>query len=403
VNAWFVIERGTPGWSRLRKDGYKRVVPHGGLLWKLLMLNCDQLISSHADLPVSRPSAITRLAPPTWRFTFLQHGVIKDDLARWLNPKDVDIFVVSTHGEYHSIVDDGTGYRYTTREVQLTGLPRFDKVLEAGKKYPPDRRDVILIAPTWRMWLVSKAGDQRWGIDTEQFRRSDFAQNWNAVLRSEKLQAVAERCGLELGVLMHPNLQSVAPALDLPPSASTFGFEDSDVRELFARARVVVTDYSSMAFNAAYIERPIVYFQFDRDRMFGGGHVGRGGYFDYERDGYGPVTFSADDAVAAVVDAIEFGAQPRPEYLQRINDAFPVRDGNCCERVYQAIRQSSRKVARPAAVTNDVADGQDLVDVMLAEEVAVDETIAAAGDVDVPGGDPAIPGEPVQGDRSGAQ
>jgi glycosyltransferase involved in cell wall biosynthesis len=408
VNAWFVIETGTPGHKRLRRDGYyRRVVPHGSLRWKLVMINCTQYISSHADIAVSRPPAITALVEPSWRFTFLQHGVIKDDLARWLNPKDVDIFVASTKAEYHSIADDDTSYRYTSREVQLTGLPRFDRVLAAGKKFPPARRDLILIAPTWRNWLVSlvEPGTQRWGIDVDRFRKSDFAQNWLGVLVSDELAALAKNTGTKIGLLMHPNLQSVAPALNLPSYIETFGFENTDVRETFARARVLVTDYSSMAFNAAYIERPIVYFQFDRERMLTGGHIGRRGYFDYERDGFGPVTFTPDDALKAIADVLEYGAAPRPQYLERIEDAFPMRDGRCCERVVTAIKASSRDVwtlAAPAstdpAAAAEVALDPTSDDALIAQAVAVDEAIARAGDAErpEPGADPAADGAPVQ-------
>ncbi|MEO9137935.1 MAG: glycosyltransferase [Jatrophihabitans sp.] len=345
VNAWFVIEKGTPDYARLRADGYKRIVAHGSLQWKLLMLNCTHLISSHADAAIMRPREIVSLAPSTWRFTFLQHGVIKDDLSSWLNPKDLDLFVVSTQDEYRSVVEDDTSYRYTGRETILTGLPRFDQVRAVGEKFPPDRRDLILIAPTWRTWLVSgvSAGSQHRHGDVDRFLESEFAKNWLALLTDARLAEAAVRHGLTVGVLMHPNLQMYTPHLGLPAGIKLFDFS-GDVRELFARSRVVVTDYSSMAFNAAYIERPVAYFQFDRDRMFGGGHVGRQGYFRYERNGFGPVVDTPDAAIDAAIDAIEFGPQPRPEYLKRVMDAFPLRDGKCSERVFEAIRDSTNRV-----------------------------------------------------------
>ena len=62
INAWFVIQSGTPDWERLREAGYKRIVTHGSTLWKLLMLNARHLISSHADVPVIAPPEIVRLA-----------------------------------------------------------------------------------------------------------------------------------------------------------------------------------------------------------------------------------------------------------------------------------------------------------------------------------------------------
>jgi CDP-glycerol glycerophosphotransferase (TagB/SpsB family) len=122
----------------------------------------------------------------------------------------------------------------------------------------------------------------------------------------------------------------------------------------------VITDYSSMAFNAAYIDRPVVYFQFDRTRFLDGGHIGRHGYFDYHRDGFGPVALDVDAAVAAITETIEFGASPRPLYQARIDETFPMRDGQCSKRVVAAIRASTKAAppirvatAKPAAPQAD--------------------------------------------------
>jgi CDP-glycerol:poly(glycerophosphate) glycerophosphotransferase len=349
INAWFVIERGTPDFRRLRRDGFLRVVPHGSFAWKLLMLNAAHLISSHADDAVVRPRAIRDLVEPQWRLTFLQHGIIKDDLSTWLDRKNIDVFVTSTRAELSSIVGDGTTYRYTTKEVKLTGLPRFDRVLAEGKRFPPKKRDLILIAPTWRQWLSTSEPvvTGRHTVDPEDFRTSQFAQEWTQVINSPELAELAERSGLKVALLMHPNWQDAA-RFDTMPHVQELTFEGQNVQEVFARARVLVTDYSSMFFNAAYIDRPIVYFQFDRDLINAGWHTGRGGYFDYERDGFGPVTLTVEEAVAAITKTVESGAEPDPVYLERIRAAFPKRDGRCCERVADAIVESTRQIGPPA-------------------------------------------------------
>ncbi|MFP5283840.1 MAG: CDP-glycerol:glycerophosphate glycerophosphotransferase, partial [Actinomycetes bacterium] len=267
INAWFVLEAGTPDWERLKAAGYRRLVAHGSLTWKLLMLNCQHLISSHADVPVMSPPAITRLARPSWRFTFLQHGVIKDNLSAWLNPKEIDLFVVSSQPEYASIAGDDTGYRYTSREVKLTGLPRFDRLRQIGLRVPEEDRDLILVTPTWRQWLLPplQAGSQRRRVHPD-FPDSDFARQWLAFLTSDELRALAEEQGLTVGFLPHPNLQAALGSMELPTHVRSFSFAGVDVQRLFARAAVLVTDYSSIAFNAAYIDRPVVYFQFDAER-----------------------------------------------------------------------------------------------------------------------------------------
>lgn len=345
INAWFVLESGTPDWERLRRDGHRRLVSHGSLRWKLLMANCTNLISSHADVPVMRPPAIMRFMGRPWRFTFLQHGVIKDDLSNWLNRKAIDLFVTSTPGELQSIAGDHTRYVFTTKETKLTGLPRFDRLRELGLRFGPEERDLLLVAPTWRDWLVPTLGigTQRRSVDVAGFLDSDYAGNWLAFLRSPQVAEAAALQGLTIGFLPHPNLQSVLGRLDLPPYVQPLTFAGNDVQEYFARAALLVTDYSSMAFNTAYIDRPTVYFQFDADRVAGGEHVGRQGYFDYGRNGFGPVTHTVQEAVGAVVDAIKHGPSPTPEYAARIEATFPLRDGRCCERVIAEIEAMGRR------------------------------------------------------------
>jgi GT2 family glycosyltransferase len=347
TNAWFVIEAGTPDDRRLRKSVHRRVVAHGSLRWKLLMLNCQHLISTHIDREIIAPAEITRLRAPRWRYTFLQHGVIKDDLSRWMNIKDPDVFITSTTAEYESIVADGSPYKFTTREVKLTGLPRFDRLRAQSELHPPERRDLLLIAPTWRSWFMrpGSTGVHRRNADLERFTSSEFYQEWFGLIGSDRLRQLAEEHGLTIGLLLHPNLQSIAAELDVPPYVQLLTFEGQDVQAIFARARVFVTDYSSMAFNAAYIERPLVYFQFDADRFFGGGHAGVTGYFDFERDGYGPVAMTIDAATRDIADALTHGPQPQPRYRGRIEQAFPDRDGRCCERVADVIRDSTARAS----------------------------------------------------------
>ncbi len=127
------------------------------------------------------------------------------------------------------------------------------------------------------------------------------------------------------------------------------------MQEYFARARVFVTDFSSVAFNEAYLERPVVYFQFDEATVLGGGHVGRAGYFDYRRDGFGPVTVDAPEAVAAAVSALDHGPDPMEPYRTRIEATFPDRDGQCSERVVQAVRRTMRNRSQDPPVPTPVA------------------------------------------------
>jgi hypothetical protein len=77
--------------------------------------------------------------------------------------------------------------------------------------------------------------------------------------------------------------------------------------------------------------------------VMAGGHVGRAGYFEYSRDGFGPVVEDVEAAVAAVVDIAENGYAARPVFQERIEATFPMRDGGCCARVTAAIEALDRR------------------------------------------------------------
>jgi hypothetical protein len=344
INAWFVLERGTPDWDRLAATGERRLVAHGSWTWKMLMLNCAWLLSSHIDVPIARPPQLLRiLAQPTWRLGFIQHGVTKDDLSRWLNHRELELFTVSTEPELAAVVGDGTAYRWTAKETRLTGLPRFDRLLAKGRAMPREDRNLVIVAPTWRQWLTLPlaSGSQRRQLDAD-FWESDYIRNWTAVLRSEAIASALAKRGWRLGFMPHPNLQGMLGELDLPAHVEPLSFAGVDVQDLYARCALLVTDYSSVAFNTAYIDRPVVYFQFDRDLMLGGVHVGRQGYFDYVRDGFGPVTEDVAATERAIVASIRHGARPAAEYLARIAATFPVRDGGACARVVATVEELSR-------------------------------------------------------------
>jgi hypothetical protein len=346
INAWFVIERGTPDWRRMRREFGRRVVAHGSLQWKLLMLNCRHLLSAQIDWSHVKPPAILKIRDPAWRFTYLGHGVMQRDLSSWLNQKRIDLLLSCTPGEHAALVDDHTPFILTSKEVRLTGMPRWDRLLEVSQSWPEERRDLVVIAPTWRVALapVVARGSHRRTVAPE-FLESEYARNWLGVLTSDSLRQACEREGLQVAFLPHPNMSGVLDLLGLPPTIRTFTFAKDDVQEVFSRSAAFITDYSSMAFDVAYIHRPLVYFQFDLESLNSGDHFGKAGYFDYERDGFGPVVHTVDEAVAALCATIARGRATAPTYQERMDAAFFLRDGNCRERAVAEIRASTRAVA----------------------------------------------------------
>jgi len=340
INAWFVLNRRSPDWPRLKADGF-RLIRHGSAAQALALTQCRELISSQIDHYIVSPLAVIWLRRRPWRFTWLQHGVIQSDLSRWLNTKTASTVVTTTKAEYESIAGDDTPYAWGRREVVHTGQPRHDALFAKARSTPAAARTWLVVMPTWRRDLLSEganAGNGR--AATADFWESDYARNWLGLLQAPAVAAAAQRHGLQIVAMPHPNMTPHLTPDRLPPHVRLADYSHHDVQDVLARASHLVTDYSSNAFEAAMIDRPVLYFQFDRDHFLDGRHIGRQGYFDYARDGFGPVTTSLEDAIAALVALLETGIEPREPYASRIRTTFTLPDTGACARVLTQIERA---------------------------------------------------------------
>jgi CDP-glycerol glycerophosphotransferase (TagB/SpsB family) len=192
--------------------------------------------------------------------------------------------------------------------------------------------------PTWRDSLTGPAlGPGNARSASPAFVGSEFARRWKSILHSPRLLALATRHEREIVFVPHPNLEHEVDWFGLPAEISVRRFSDSQpIQEVFQKCALLVTDYSSKAFDVAYLGKPVVYYQFDPDVFFGGGHLARPGYFNYERDGFGPVVGEEGELLDAIESHLN-GVPPDPVFNERAAKTFVFRDGRCCERVFEAI------------------------------------------------------------------
>lgn len=330
--AFFVLRPQSPDWDRLKAEGFK-LLPFGDRDHIAALCNAEILASSHADhfilWPVSK-SWIQDLV--NCRYAFLQHGVTKDDLSSWLNAKPIELFVTASVEEQESIAAHASNYVFSERETKLTGFPRHDALLER-----PRSEDTILIMPTWRRYLVGEVvgtGMKRDPLD--DFLQSGYAKAWKAFLTSDRLRRLADQHGKAIIFCPHPNMAMYLSAWGLPSYIRCRDpRQPPSLQQTFAETALLVTDYSSVAFECAYIDKPIVYYQFDRNEFFAGDHVYSRGYFDYGKHGFGPLTQTLDPTLDAVEKALQGNAGD--EFSRRREKFFAFRDGRCCARVYREI------------------------------------------------------------------
>ena len=350
LNAFFILQRDCSHWARLEREG-ARLIPFGDVEHALALLNADHLISSHAAHYVLEHLPRRHFGDQLkYRFTYLRHGVSKD-INGWLNETEIDCLIASAEPEYQAIVADGSEYRFCAREVALTGLARHDVLLEHSKA-KDDR--VVVIMPTWRRSLTGNAlgaGNRR--SVSADFYESKFATRWKALLHSPRLQTIARDSSHSVVFILHENIEQYRDYFDAPRYVEVRSFGDGGtIQPLFANLSVFVTDYSSKAFDVALLERPVLYYQFDRELFFAGGHTSRPGYFDYGRDGFGPIHEHQDSLLEDLDRIINARGTPEAVYRERAAKFFPFRDGRNRERILDAILAAAR-----TKTTNTAPDG----------------------------------------------
>lgn len=332
ARAFFILDPSSPDWSRLQAENFQ-LIAHGSSEHIAALAHADMVLSSHTSNAAIRPTRANAVADHlNYRFVFLQHGVIQNEMSAWLNRVRIDLFVTSTEEEKASIADASTDYVFSDKEVVLTGLPRHDALVENVTNNV--KRDAIVITPTWRRSLLDTSDN------SEQAARrlldSPFWRNWSAYLKSAKLLELARTKDLQILFVPHPNMAPRLKQLDIPAHIRVFNpMTDGSYQDIFRRAALGVTDYSSTATEIAYSNAPVLYFQFDHDEVYGGGHTFKKGYFDHKNNGFGPVCITAEDLLRQTDSILTTG--PEAIYLKRLDSTFLSRDGRCCQRVYEAI------------------------------------------------------------------
>ena len=339
VKPYFVLAKGSP--DRERMEAIGPVVTYGSQEHKLLYLLSRFMISSHADDFILHPFAeqdpLYKDLTAQKNIVFLQHGVIQDDLSGWLNRynKNFTGFVTTARPEYQSICD--TSYGYPAENVWLTGLPRYDRLYNAPQKQ-------ITIMPTWRRNLLATLNEDNHWVALPGMADSAYVQFYKALFSHPKLQETAKACGYTIAFKPHPAFTDFLPVFDVPDNVKVLG-QDVTYRDAFAQSDLLLTDYSSVAFDFAYLRKPILYYQGDRDEFFSGEHICSLGYFDYERDGLGDVTYTLDETIDQLVAYMESGCQLKDKYRERIDHFYAFHDKKCCKRIYKEIRKAGKRKA----------------------------------------------------------
>lgn len=330
AQVYYIITQDSPMRATIAPLGH--VVTHSSWRHRVMMLHADVLINAYSikHMLPSRwhPSGYMRQC--AWRVgavrIYLKHGVHLSPYAVKRASGGYDL--VATVGDREAeALGETSGYR---EQLVVTGLARYDSLV---RPEVPSR--TVLFMPTWRRYLAPTLFSNS---DETQvaYAGSTYERFMTDFLGSERLAALLEREDLRLLVAPHYNLQNLLNDQDVASQrVEVLDGATVDIPALLRSCDLLVTDYSSVQFDVAYVGTPIIYCQFDEDE-YTSGHSAFS-WFEPQQDGFGPVTRDA----ASTVDAIEHYVRERfarePLYSERVDSVFAFRDRHNCERLVAAI------------------------------------------------------------------
>lgn len=200
---------------------------------------------------------------------------------------------------------------------RATGLPRNDDLAEYSAEEAlsirerlgiPAEKKVILYAPTFREFSRERSGLNTLGIPF------DFSK-WERALGDEY-------------VLLITAHYEVAKLLDtLPDNGFVFNaFQYPVLNDLLKVADLLISDYSSIVFDYAILERPIFCYAYDYDSY----SVERGLYTDLNRL-FSHGVLRTEDEVLDVISAMDYESECRFT-KERIKDVYMAAYGNAAEK-----------------------------------------------------------------------
>lgn len=106
----------------------------------------------------------------------------------------------------------------------------------------------------------------------------------------------------------------------------------NDINELYLISDILVTDYSSVFFDYAVLQRPIIFYCYDLDEYK---NDMRGFYFDFEKEAPGPIVQTSDELIDAVHNIVNYKLPSK--FVKTFSS---LEDGNASKRVVEQIIKS---------------------------------------------------------------
>lgn len=253
-DAYFIVDRNYQYFDSIPKKYlpnilYKNSFKHYLYFFKAKTFIGTEMLVHAIDLKTFNVFALKKVADKNINYVFLQHGVmymvsLDSESRTFFKRKELNgkyRVVVSSRAEADHFVELG---RHEYEDLYISGLPKFDR------NVMNDDADKIIIMPTWRPWEINMA-------------RDDFLQTSYFKMIMRIYDCVPEELRSKVIILPHPLI--VNELKKLPKAVSDTIVTNAKYDDVLKQARVLITDYSSIAYDAFYRGTRVIFYWEEKD------------------------------------------------------------------------------------------------------------------------------------------
>ena len=334
IKCYYVINKNSLDYNRLKKYNKKTVLVYGTFKHKLMSLLSTVILDTHANVASYSSFDTTRAQHCICdlfnaEIVCIQHGLVTQKNAKYQNRlfDNINLYCCASRCESGNILDNNI-YDYKPEQVKLTGLTRYDGLKNNDKRQ-------ILITPTWRRNIVNSSVAYVKKDHNNYFIKSDYYRIYNNLINNKKLLESAKKNKYQIIFLLHPAISAqkddfkASKGVEIISATSDMNYE-----KILTESSLMVTDYSGVQFDFAYMRKPIIYYHPEELPP----HYDEGN-FKYDSMGFGPICKKGDEIVDLICEYMDNNCKMKKEYIKRADDFFEYSDFNNCQRTYESKKE----------------------------------------------------------------
>lgn len=335
MDCWFVVEDFAE--LEIPPTYQDRVLSMGDPAWRNVLKRASTFLYTNSARDVLQSLQDRHLYPDA-RHIYLTHGLLaySPGVYQRNHPYFDKVVCVSEL----DAVAASTEWSFPASKFIRAGMSRWDDL----RPIPVSRKE-ILFCPTWRQTLRTEMWDGSASLeksDIEHFECSQYFRAIRALLCSRRLHSFLDRHDLHLNLRLHFR---AAPYLPLFREVATDRIhvfdpqsDDRDLATTMCESVALITDYSSIMWDMAYMEKPVVCYQFDRPAFLA--ERRRSAFSLPESQLIADVCCHETEVLEALERFALRDFSLEPNAKQLLDQFIPNRRGGNCERILSAINQS---------------------------------------------------------------